>query len=273
MKDLEFNYLYQKYAHLLPSKDRDIYLLREAIFGFSVMKQYLEDLEGKVLEVGCGPGLLLNELSDMFPKNSYLGVDPFISSYEKFSNILDSINKVKFVKSKIEDFDTNEKFDLIFSINVCEHVESWKSYIKKTQSLLTPNGVSIILCPTYDLPYETHVIIPIIINKDITYKIFEKKIRDYEENLGIQGNWESVNFIKARHVKKFLNNTYQGTFDYNIHDRLFKRFTHDNFFLERHGLLGRFCQFLYKIRLNKLIFNILKIPFPYMKVEIKNFLK
>ena len=91
----------------------------------------------------------------------------------------------------IEDFDTDEKFDLVFSINVCEHVENWESYIEKTQSLLTPNGISIILCPTYDLPYETHVIIPIIINKDITYKIFQKKIRDYEENLGIQGNWES----------------------------------------------------------------------------------
>ena len=43
MKDLEFDYLYKKYAHLLPSKDRDIYLLREAIFGFSEMKQYLEN--------------------------------------------------------------------------------------------------------------------------------------------------------------------------------------------------------------------------------------
>jgi len=273
MKELDFDYLYKKYAHLLPSKDRDIYLLREAIFGYSEIRQYLENINGKVLEVGCGPGLLLNELSDIFPQNSYLGVDPFISSYEKFSNIFDSVNKVKFMKAKIEDFETTEKFDLIFSINVCEHVESWKSYIDKTQSLLSPNGISIILCPTYDLPYETHVIIPIIINKDITFKIFEKKIRAYEENLGIQGNWESVNFIKARDVKKYIQNKYDSKFDLYIHDRLFNRFTHDNFFLERHGILGKFCQFLYKIKLNRLIFNFLKIPFPYMKLEIKNFLK
>ena len=26
MKELDFDYLYKKYAHLLPSKDRDIYL-------------------------------------------------------------------------------------------------------------------------------------------------------------------------------------------------------------------------------------------------------
>ena len=268
--NLEFDYLYEKYADLLPSKDRDIYLLREAMFGFSEIKDYLENLEGKVLEVGCGPGLLLNELTDKFPKNSYIGVDPFISSYQKFGDILNSINKVKFVKSKIEDFDTNEKFDLIFSINVCEHVEDWKSYIDKTLSLLSPNGVSIIMCPTYDLPYETHVIIPIIINKDITYKIFEKKIRDYEENLGIQGNWESVNFIKATHVKRYIKDKYLGDFDLNIHDRLFRRLAHDNFFLQRHGLLGKFCQLLYKIKLNKLIFNIFRVPFPYMKLEIRN---
>ena len=50
MKELDFDYLYKKYAHLLPSKDRDIYLLREAIFGYSEIRQYLENINGKVLE-------------------------------------------------------------------------------------------------------------------------------------------------------------------------------------------------------------------------------
>ena len=75
-----------------------------------------------------------------------------------------------------------------------------------------------------------------------------KKIWEYKAT----GNL--VNFIKARHVKKYIKNKYSGNFDLNIHDRLFKRLTHDSFFLERHGLLGKFCQFLYKIRLNKFIF-------------------
>ncbi len=271
MQDLEFSHLYDKYGKHLPSQTRDIYLLREAIFGFSEIKNYLNGSQKKVLEVGCGPGILLNELSIAYPNNEYCGVDPFISSYSKFNNIFDSINKTKFHKCKIEDLNTDEKFDLIFSINVCEHVEDWKSYIDKTMSLLSENGLSLILCPTYDLPYETHVIIPIIINKDITYKIFEKKIRDYEANLGIEGNWESVNFIKARHVKKFITGKYKGNFDLDIQDRLFKRFTDDNFFLERHGLLGKIAQLLYKIKLNRLLFNVFKIPFPYMKLELKNF--
>jgi len=74
-------------------------------------------------------------------------------------------------------------------------------------------------------------------------------------------------------IRKYIKNKYDSNFDLHIHDRLFNRFTHDNFFLERHGILGKFCQFLYKIKLNRLIFNFLKIPFPYMKLEIKNFLK
>ena len=271
MKDLEFNHLYDKYGNFLPSKERDIYLLREAIFGFSEIKNYLENFQGKILEVGCGPGILLNELSIAYPKNEYCGVDPFIESYSKFNNIFDSINKAKFHKNRIEDLVTDEKFDLIFSINVCEHVEDWGIYIDKTMSLLSRNGLNIILCPTYDLPYETHVIIPIIINKDFTYKIFKKRIRNYEKNLGIEGNWESVNFIKARHVKKFINAKYKGNFDLNIQDRLFKRFTDDAFFLERHGLLGKLCQLAYKIELNKFLFNFLRIPFPYMKLELENF--
>ena len=71
-------------------------------------------------------------------------------------------------------------------------------------------------------------------------------------------------------VKRYIKDKYLGDFDLNIHDRLFRRLTHDNFFLQRHGLLGKFCQLLYKIKLNKLIFNIFRVPFPYMKLEIRN---
>ena len=105
-----------------------------------------------------------------------------------------------------------------------------------------------------------------------TYPLYYQQAFIYESknvnrNGGMYGN------PQYNYIKKYIKNKYDSNFDLHIHDRLFNRFTHDNFFLERHGILGKFCQFLYKIKLNRLIFNFLKIPFPYMKLEIKNFLK
>ena len=130
MQDLEFSYLYDKYGKHLPSQTRDIYLLREAIFGFSEIRNYLDGSQRKVLEVGCGPGILLNELSIAYPNNEYCGVDPFISSYSKFNNIFDSINKTKFHKYKIEDLNTDEKFDLIILMRTLEHIHQPKLFLE-----------------------------------------------------------------------------------------------------------------------------------------------
>ena len=38
-----------------------------------------------------------------------------------------------------------EKFDLIFSINVLEHVQDYKKYIENTSKFLNKNGANIIL--------------------------------------------------------------------------------------------------------------------------------
>ena len=73
---------------------------------------------------------------------------------------------------QIEKFSTKENFDLIFSINVFEHVRDWKKYIEQTNRLLKDNGLNIIFAPNYDFPYEPHFVLPIIINKTITEFFF-----------------------------------------------------------------------------------------------------
>ena len=70
-----------------------------------------------------------------------------------------------------------KKYDIIYSVNVFEHLSNWKLYLKKTNEWLNPEGLNIILCPNYSFPYESHFKIPIIINKKLTYSIFKKKLK------------------------------------------------------------------------------------------------
>ena len=70
---------------------------------------------------------------------------------------------------RFEDFKPRKKYDIIYSVNVFEHLLDWKLYIDKTKEWLKPQGVNIILCPNYSFPYESHFKIPILLNKEITY--------------------------------------------------------------------------------------------------------
>ena len=98
--------------------------------------------------------------------------------------------------------------------------------------------------------------------------MFEKKIRQYEVDLNLPGNWETLNFIKARDVKKYIKNDFDFYFDNQIPKRLLKRLTEDKYFLQRHGMIGSMCKILYNLRVDDFVFNILGIPFPYMKLSI-----
>ena len=58
-------------------------------------------------------------------------------------------------------------------------------------------------------------------------------------------------------------------FDYSIKDRMIDRVFKDDTFKKRQGIAALLAIFCRSIYIDKLMFNILKIPFPYMKLIIK----
>ena len=108
----------------------------------------------------------------------FFGLDPHEKGFDDYEQISKKIPKSKnltlFHDTLIE-FKTKTKFDLIFSFNVFEHLENQNNYIKRSNQLLSESGKGLILCPNYDFPYEPHFVIPIIFNKEMTYRIFKKK--------------------------------------------------------------------------------------------------
>ncbi|MCC2606140.1 class I SAM-dependent methyltransferase [Planctobacterium marinum] len=249
--------------------------IAEAEFGFRFISDEVKTLKpgSGVLEVGCGSGLLLAQLSESFSCVEFEGIEPFSDGFSalKEFNFLVQRKGLNIHNLKYEEFESNKKFDLIYCINVFEHLNDWRDMLMWASSLLMDCGRIVVLCPNYSFPYESHVRIPIIINKKITYKVFRKTIQAFEANNRIVGLWDSLNFVKKREVKAFTKNNYQALNlklddDVSIIDYMIDRTLYDEEFKRRQAVIGNFALILKK---SGFLYLLKRLPnlLPYMKLS------
>jgi SAM-dependent methyltransferase len=102
--------------------------------------------EIKILDIGCGSGYVRETFFNLGYKLDYTGIDIYkhknFDDFNKFSLISN------FVKSKIEDFNTIDKYDLIFSICALEHVKDDDLAFLKVRGFLKEKGIEIHIIPT-----------------------------------------------------------------------------------------------------------------------------
>ncbi len=250
-------------------------VLADIVFGFSEISNFIkENKVSTVLEIGSGTGILLNELKSHFPEIRFSGIDPNVSGFYNREKIIHSLNKdgykINVQNIDIKDYKEGKKFDLIFSVNVFEHVEHQYEYLLKSYSLLNKNGKNVILCPNYDFPYEPHFVIPIIFNKKITKSIFKSRIKKFEEKENEKGLWDGISLLGRKAIEKFLKQkNISYSLDESIKTRMLKRLNTDASFKERQGIAGTIAKICRLFLIDKFIFDFLKVPFPYMKLIIK----
>lgn len=104
-----------------------------------IISQVNLNLDSWILDVGCGAGHILSELSDLGFKN-LLGIDPFIDNNIEYSNGL------KILKQTI--FETNGKFDLVMFNHSFEHIAEQLETLKKAANLLKKAGTILVRIPT-----------------------------------------------------------------------------------------------------------------------------
>jgi len=127
---------------------------------------------GKILEIGCSYGNYLFQLKK-------IGWD--VKGIELSKNAVDHGKKklnLDISKIDIQDFESEEKFDIIYLRMVLEHVESPKLVLQKCYSLLKPHGKLVLILPdisglevriykkyayTLTLPYHLYHFTPITI--------------------------------------------------------------------------------------------------------------
>tara|TARA_B110000467_G_C18266357_1_gene449519 strand:- start:23 stop:529 length:507 start_codon:yes stop_codon:yes gene_type:complete len=143
----------------------------EAEFGFSYLTEKIDSFAGtaKILEVGCGTGILLSMLAEEFSQHELNGIEPFGDGHSLFKDLNSAVRKTG-VNLKIESYEDHKsetKYDLIYCVNVFEHVDDWRHFLNWAADNLNEGGVFFVLCPNYGFPYEPHFKIPIIFSSNL----------------------------------------------------------------------------------------------------------
>jgi SAM-dependent methyltransferase len=99
-----------------------------------------------VLEIGCGSGALLQELSVIWPEAECTGIDPALPGAR-------SDRRLRLERGFVEDIpDDLRNLDLIVAVNVIEHVPSPGKFLACLLPHLAPNGKIVIVCPAAKPP-------------------------------------------------------------------------------------------------------------------------
>lgn len=192
--------------------------------------------ELKMLEVGAGLCLF----SVFLKKQGYdiTALEPSISGFGKFEMakkvILEAYADLGLRVLELPAQDLllcDDRFDLIFSNNVLEHIPNLEAAWFGMCAALKPEGVMLHNCPNYLFPYEPHLGIPVIkaFPRLSTY-IYRGAIEQYREV------WESLNFITYFDVKRLTKATgMKVNFKRGLLFDALSRIEKDPYFRERHA--------------------------------------
>lgn len=105
-----------------------------------------------ILDIGCGTGKLLSELSCLYPEATFKGIDITPSMVEIARHRLRSNKNIEIIKTDLEGFSDRKKFDIIYCLNVFHHFSSEVNAVEKIKRILNPGGHLIIIDPIRDNP-------------------------------------------------------------------------------------------------------------------------
>ena len=100
--------------------------------------------ELKILDIGCGTGQLIKEISDQYNEVDYLGIDVA----ENMIEVAKKNNKgknIEFKNSAIESFESNDKYDIIICTHAFPYFPNKQEMIKKMAGLCNKKGQVIIV--------------------------------------------------------------------------------------------------------------------------------
>ena len=112
-----------------------------------VHNRYLVEIEKlltpgmKVLDVGCGTGMLTNLFASRFPEVEFTALD-FSDSidYGKQYSEINGNHNTTWIKIDFLSWECLTKFDIVVCCGVLHHMPDWVTALKKLKSLIRPGG-------------------------------------------------------------------------------------------------------------------------------------
>jgi len=227
----------------LPDKNLLEIYVNEAIFFWRYLRPLLlENQPFRALEVGSGIGLLSMIAASEI--DSVTALEPGSSGFGKMhqfrEKILGSLTDAKLPVFKdcfLHGLPESETFDFVYCINVLEHVPDPESLVSEIYERLNPGGLAWFILPNYAFPYEQHFGIPIVLNKEITGRMFRKKIANFSPSPDPIGLWQELSWPTQKRFLRFLKSTgWHHHFDKTVLSGYFDRLN-DPLFIARKGLL------------------------------------
>ena len=212
-------------------------------------------LEAKrVLEVGAGLGLLGVWLRRCGVAVTLL--EPGAGGFGANQQLLDATlswlhaTDTPVLPIRAEQLDPTQhgKFDVIYSVNVLEHIPTLEDALDGMRRVLAPGGMMRHTCPNYAVPYEPHYGIPLVPMLPKWTTVLVPRVADEEL-------WQSLNFVTYRRIVRYCKSRgFAYAFDRALLAEAFDRMDRDVEFRRRRGTAGIIAQRLMRLlRLQNLV--------------------
>lgn len=177
-------------------------LHRLNILRMKFLRSLMDAKDLNIMDVGCGGGIASESLARIGA--NVIGIDASYQAIEcAKSHAKEQGLKIEYYNTPIENFKTNNQFDIIFANDIIEHVSSVSSFLENLEKHLKKNGVLIIST----------------INKNPLSFLFAKVAAEYILKLVPKETHDYSKFVTPKSLKKSLSSGFthiktQG-FSYN----------------------------------------------------------
>lgn len=245
----------------------------EAEFGWDEIRGAMNDCN-RGLEIGAGSGFLAY-LAACNTSARITAIEPLADGFGGAESMLEQVRQaapdnLTIDRSTLEEFAAAEPFDLIWSVNVFEHLPDWQAALLRIRDLLAPGGRAVLLFPNYDFPYEPHFRLPLIGGRKLTRRLFARRIERYEAENNAAGLWASLNFVKAGELMRFARaNGLDLAIDTSITVRMFERLKRDRQLQARQAWLAGAASACRVLNLHRAWAALPAVMQPYLRMEFR----
>jgi 2-polyprenyl-3-methyl-5-hydroxy-6-metoxy-1,4-benzoquinol methylase len=219
------------------SRDRIVSLLSDYIaeVGIGISTLQGVDVHGKrLLEIGSGLGLLSITLQQAGCDITALepGTNGFDDNARLGAAVRSWLGAENLPMLDIEvaplDPQLHGRFEVIFSVNVLEHIPNLPEAIAAMERVLADGGVMVHMCPNYAVPYEPHFGI-------LLAPGFPRFTAKLAPRLVDHPVWQSLNFVTLSQIRRMMQEAgLDTTFRGGMLHQTFVRLDQDAAFGARH---------------------------------------
>lgn len=140
------------YTEFSQVEDRHWWFLGRRDIVLAAIRRSVDHLERKrVLDVGCGTGLMLRSMEALSPTVEGLDMEPSAIAYAKASGVRGTIHL-----GALPDVDLPGPYDLILMLDVLEHIEDDRIALQRIHALLAPGGTLVLTVPAHPFLWSEH---------------------------------------------------------------------------------------------------------------------